>query len=94
MQNSIDTLTGSVGAWTVVRPHCGKQDDRTSCGAFVIHHMKLLILGVELLGSNVPMHKSATQKDDTHLIRSQMARELLNCALDTGVALANERYPV
>lgn len=94
LQTSLNTLTGDSRAWRVESPPCGKQNDGTSCGAFVIHHMKLLILGVETTESNVPERNSDKQTANICLIRSQMARELLNGRLDAGVALVNKRYPV
>ena len=90
---SLNQIFGGQGQWPEQRPACGKQLDKTSCGAFVVHHIKLLMTGVATTGSNVPVKgKRASQRRDTRLIRSQMARELLNQKLDVGIALASKFY--
>ncbi len=78
--------------WTVFYPACGKQLDGTSCGLFVVHHMKLLMLGMAVTGGNVPSTGRKSCKRDTQQIRFQVARELLLQRLDDTIVLANVRY--
>lgn len=91
--HSLNQIFGVKGSWPSTRPRCGKQPDGTSCGAFVAHHMKLLLTGVAPTGDNVPRKgNKELQKRTTRLIRSKMARELQSQKLDAGIALSNNFY--
>ncbi len=81
-----------ISDWTILFPACGKQVDSVSCGLFVVHHMKLLMLNMAVTGSNVPSTSRKACERDTQTVRSQIARELLLHRLDGTIVLADTRY--
>ena len=67
--------------------------DGVTCWAFVMHHMKLLTLGVSTGNAqNVPSGDQEMVLVQQQVIRSQIARELLAQELETEVALAGVKY--
>ena len=86
------SLIHEIADWTIVYPACGKQADGTSCGPFVVHHMKLLMLNLSVTGSNVPRTSTKGCLEDTKKLRGQIARELLLQRLDDSIVLANQPY--
>jgi hypothetical protein len=86
------SLIHEIDEWTIIYPTCGKQADSTSCGPFVVHHMKLLMLNLSVTGRNVPRTSTKGCLEDTRKLREQIARELLLQRLDDSIVLANWPY--
>lgn len=79
--------------WSLKQIQCGKQQDSSACGIFVIHHMKLLVSSAKITRHTVPMENDYQWKKKTQLMREQVGRELLSGQLEDNIVLANASYP-